>query len=334
MLMMKLLIIRFSSIGDVTQSLSIVSHVKRFYPEAEVHFLTRSDMQDLFKHNTQIFKVWTIDSTFSFLQLVNFFLNMRSQNFTHIYDAHNNLRSRLARLLIKKEFLLVNRINRWKRFLLLQFHINKFEKPLSGQRELLKPLKQWKMPFQFPVDLPKESLFHFTADELKQVQTKFQLPFEFIVLVPTAAYELKRWPIEHWSQLIEHNKDKKFVVLAGPNDHFAEPLKIHKNVTSLVGQTSLRESIVCVSLAKATIANDTGLMHISEQMSKPTIALMGPAPFGFPSRATTKILESDLACRPCSKHGQGPCVNPEFQACLRQITPNQVSYYLSQVLQA
>ena len=137
MLMMKLLVIRFSSIGDVTQSLSIVSHVKRFHPDAEIHFLTRTDMRDLFQQNTNVSKVWTIDSTFSIMQLARFFLSMRSQNFTHIYDAHNNLRSQLARCVIKKKFLLVNRIDRWKRFLLLRFHINKFEKPLSGQRELL-----------------------------------------------------------------------------------------------------------------------------------------------------------------------------------------------------
>jgi len=51
---------------------------------------------------------------------------------------------------------------------------------------------------------------------------------------------------------------------------------------------------------------------------------MGPAPFGFPSRETTKIMQLDLNCRPCSKHGQGPCVNEKYQRCLVDITPEQV----------
>jgi ADP-heptose:LPS heptosyltransferase len=73
------------------------------------------------------------------------------------------------------------------------------------------------------------------------------------------------------------------------------------------------------------IANDTGLLHVGEQLGHPTIALMGPAPFGFPSRTeTTKIMELHLNCRPCSKHGQGPCHNTHFQLCLVGITPEMV----------
>jgi ADP-heptose:LPS heptosyltransferase len=64
---------------------------------------------------------------------------------------------------------------------------------------------------------------------------------------------------------------------------------------------------------------------VGEQLGKPTVALMGPAPFGFPSRPSTKIMELNLSCRPCSKHGQGPCVNKIYHQCLVDITPDQVA---------
>jgi len=324
----KLLIIRFSSIGDVTQCLSIVSHIRRFHPQAEIHFLTRFDMEDIFKSVASVQKVWGIPRGLSFFELLRFCWSLRSEKFTHIYDAHNNLRSRLARTVITKDFLLINRIDRWKRFLLLQFHINKFEKPLSGQRELLNPLRKWDLPFQFPNDLPTTSLFQIESSRQNQVREKFNLPAQFVALVPTAAYELKRWPIGHWSELIRKNPDLHFVVLAGPLDTFTSELSVHKNVSNLTAKTTLQESLICLSLADVTIANDTGLMHISEQLARPTIALMGPAPFGYPSRPSTKILELDLSCRPCSKHGQGPCTNPDFQACLKNIEPTLVSQVL------
>ena len=66
-------------------------------------------------------------------------------------------------------------------------------------------------------------------------------------------------------------------------------------------------------------------LHVGEQLGKPSIALMGPAPFGFPSRPSTKIMELNLPCRPCSKHGQGPCVNQIYHQCLVDITPAQVA---------
>jgi ADP-heptose:LPS heptosyltransferase len=95
-------------------------------------------------------------------------------------------------------------------------------------------------------------------------------------------------------------------------------------VLNLSGQLSLQESTAAISLCRGLISNDTGLLHVGEQLGKKTIALMGPAPFGFPSRPSTRILELNLPCRPCSKHGQGPCVNEKFQRCLVDITPEQV----------
>ena len=116
-----------------------------------------------------------------------------------------------------------------------------------------------------------------------------------------------------------------FVVLAGPNDQFTKELNVNSNVINWTGTTSLRESAYVISRSLAVIANDTGLMHIAEQMGKPTIALMGPAPFGFPSRKTTTILERNLKCRPCSKHGQGPCVNSNYHECLASISADEVA---------
>jgi ADP-heptose:LPS heptosyltransferase len=102
---------------------------------------------------------------------------------------------------------------------------------------------------------------------------------------------------------------------------------------NLAGKTSLQVSSGVVALSRAVISNDTGLLHVAEQLGKRTIALMGPAPFGFPSRPTTKIMELNLSCRPCSKHGQGPCVNKEkFHKCLVDITPLQVAEQLRMIL--
>lgn len=127
-----------------------------------------------------------------------------------------------------------------------------------------------------------------------------------------------------------------FVVLGGPEDQFLKELEpiAPDRVICLAGQMDLLESARVVASSQALVANDTGLMHVAEQIGKPCVALMGPAPFGFPCRERTIVMELDLACRPCSKHGQGPCVNPEYQKCLRGIPPQDVVKQLRRVLHA
>lgn len=323
---MKILIIRFSSIGDLTQSLSLPSFIKSYVPEAEVHFVTRKDLSELVAHHPQVHKLWTLDRKEGFSGLCKLISQLRKENFTHIYDAHNNLRSLFIRTFVCASHKLVRPMMRWKRFLLLNFKINKFEMPFSGQRDLIKPLEKWGYTFKLP---PPPQLFLSN-----QIHMGIGLPSRYVVLAPSAAYELKRWPLDYWNELIQKNSELQFVVLAGPEDTFTEKLNHNKNVINLTGKTDLMQSALVLKNSVAAICNDTGLLHFAEQLAKPAIALMGPAPFGFPSREKTKILERNLSCRPCSKHGQGPCVNPEFQACLRSIGVDEVHQHLHKILSA
>ncbi len=328
---MKILIIRFSSIGDLTQALSIPSFIKSYVPQAEIHFVTRKDLSAIIDNHPQIDKTWTLDRGEGFFGLVKLIKSLNSENYTHLYDAHNNLRSFFIKTFVKAQCKLVRPMMRSKRFLLLQFHINLFEKPFSGQRDLLKPLEQWGLKYKLP-EAPQLFLNsthkQAAANMLNMIKQK-----DYIVLVPSAAYELKRWPLEYWDALIKKNPSRTFVILAGKNDQFTEKLSHHPNVINCTGKTELLTSAAIIENAKMTISNDTGLLHFSEQLGKPTIALMGPAPFGFPSRPTTTILERDLPCRPCSKHGQGPCTNPNFQECLRAISPDEVSAKMNAILE-
>lgn len=325
---MKILIIRFSSIGDLTQSLSIPGFIKSYVAQAEIHFVTREDLSEIVRHHPAIHKTWTLNRKEGFKALLKLIRELRKENFTHIYDAHNNLRSFFIRNLVPAQHKLVRPMMRLKRFMLLNFHINLFEKPFSGQRDLIKPLERWGMPFQLP---PTPQLF--LTSEKKQIAENLISKKNYICLVPSAAYELKRWPINYWDDLVKLNPDKNFVVLAGPQDHFTHSLDKNSNVINLTGKTDLLTSAAVIEKSLMTITNDTGLLHFSEQLGKPTIALMGPAPFGFPSRTKTVIFEKNLKCRPCSKHGQGPCTNSNYQDCLRSFSPTEVSQQMNRIME-
>ncbi|WP_413293483.1 glycosyltransferase family 9 protein [Bdellovibrio sp. HCB185ZH] len=334
----KFLIIRFSAFGDVVQTLSVPSAIAQAFPDAEIHWITRKDMAPLLRNHPHIHKVWEFDRKAGAFGLMKLVWSMRPVCFTHIYDAHNNSRSRIISLILRPFGFLglgpkfIRRsIRRWKRFLLFRFRINKFEQPFNGQRDLLEPLQKWGVSKFSP---PAPQIF-VSADVVEKARGILGDFVDTVSLAPSAAYFLKRWPKEYWAQLIQLMPEQKFVLLGGPEDSFIEDIHAvaPERVMNLAGKTSLQVSSAVVGLSRAVISNDTGLLHVAEQLGKRTIALMGPAPFGFPSRPTTKIMELDLYCRPCSKHGQGPCFNKEkFHKCLVDITPAQVAEQLRIIL--
>lgn len=323
----KILIIRFSSIGDVVQCLSIPAKLKERFPEAQIHWLTREDMRGLLAFHPQLHKIWSFDRKQKWPQLIRLAWRLRQEGFTHVYDAHNNTRSRLVSFILTKCFggplFLRRSVKRWKRFLLFRFRINQFEKPFSGQRDMIEPLTAWGIS----KNLPPAPQFFLNPDSLKKADELISDWAPFIALAPSAAYFLKRWPKEYFKELILSMPGQKFVCLGGPEDAFIQDIAdvAPERVLNLAGKCSLGASAAVIARSSLLIANDTGLMHMGEQLGKPVIALMGPAPFGFPSRTPqTTILELDLPCRPCSKHGQGPCKNSVHHRCMMEIKPSLV----------
>lgn len=338
---MKILIFRFSSLGDVLQTLSVAGRIGESWPEAEIHWATREEFAPLIARHPRIHKVWTLRKGAGLGDVLAMGRQLKNENFTHVYDAHNNLRTRILgwqlagclgwRRWLKGQRFLRRPIYRIRRFFLFRFHWNLFPQPFSGQRALLEPLRHWGLKLDAPA-VPQLFLDERSAHKAREV-----LPWrDFVALAPSAAFPLKRWPLEHWVELIRLNPETRFAVLGGPEDGFLSELvkAAPERVVNLAGALSFDESAQIVAMSQALISNDTGLMHVAEQIGKPCLALMGPAPFGFPSRPLTQIFQLDLSCRPCSKHGQGPCVNSEFHKCMRGIRPADVSSGLKQVLDA
>jgi ADP-heptose:LPS heptosyltransferase len=320
----KILILRFSSFGDVTQCLSVASKLSSHFKNSVIHWAVREDLSTLLQHHPSIQRIIALPRKSNFKELVRLAWQLRHENYTRIYDAHNSTRSWIISLVLgltTSAKILRKSQMRWKRILLFKFRWNLYQMPRSGQRDLIDPLKKWGIQNFLP-DTPQLFLLDSELEAVKKI-----LPSKkFVALAPSAAFELKRWPVDHWKELIGLDAEQNFVLLGGPDDHFLQEIQnvAPHRVLNLAGQTNLRQSACVVQLSELLISNDTGLLHTAEQLGHPAIALMGPAPFGFPSRSKTKILQLDLKCRPCSKHGQGPCVNPEFQKCLRGISVQSV----------
>ena len=332
----KILVIRFSSFGDILATASVVQALSNRFPEAEIHWLTRSDFAGVASLAPRLTRVWQVPSgrkhkglrarTQQWQNLRELVRELKGQNFTHVYDAHNTLRSNViswgVRKFIGQKFVQKSQY-RLRRFLLFRFRINRYPNPFTLQRALLEPLQNWGVSLEAP-PAPVLRIENTLQASVRQKIRFADREKPVVVLAPSASYVLKRWPVDRWKALVELRTDCNFVLLGGTEDLFLREI-------SAVAQMDYEESCAVVSLANVVISNDTGVMHAAEQLNKPCVALMGPAPFGVPCRKSTRILERDLVCRPCSKHGQGPCTNSTYQKCMVDITVKDVSLALGEI---
>jgi ADP-heptose:LPS heptosyltransferase len=99
------------------------------------------------------------------------------------------------------------------------------------------------------------------------------------------------------------------------------------------GKKSLTESIDIIAEAKAILGNDTSLGHAAEASGVPSAVLFGPTTerFGFaPWREESRAFSSDLGCRPCSRHGKTLCRYGDYR-CFEEISAAGVANFLAAV---
>ncbi len=322
---MKLLIIRFSSFGDMVQALFAVELVRSQFPQAEIHWVTRLDQAEWLKESGLVDRVWALDRRQGFRGLWKLSNELKDQSFTHIYDAHSNTRSHWLSFYLKSltwpwrrpQFVRRSK-ERFKRWLLFVWRVNRYSHwPYRGAWSYMEPLKVWGL--ELPDQAQETAVNPQPFSGLESLDSEAQGWIGgSVVLVPSANWELKRWPLERWQELVRDWPEQRFTVLAGPEDGFVEQIVAvaPDRVRSFAGRFSWVQSISALGQAKAVVSGDTGLLHMADFLGRPTVALLGPTAFGFPFRSTTKLQYLNLPCSPCTKDGRGRCKNKVHKQCL------------------
>lgn len=309
MLQKKALIIRFSSFGDIVQSAFVAQSLS--VQDLQVDLITKEEFRGAFKAGGFGFtNVVGFSKSSSFGNLWRLTGFAADQDYCLVYDAHNNQRSLLFKFLLclrspKFLFRFQTRSKfRFKRFLLFKLRINRFPKPFKGAESFLGPLGL------------------LVKDEVKKDNDSRR-----VLLAPSAAWDLKKWPEEKWIQLAKDLQPEfEVAFLGGPTDEFINSL--HRAVpgsVNLAGKLSWGQTISEIKKARALISGDTGVLHVADFFGTPAVALMGPSAFGFPTRQSSQVIFKDLPCQPCSKDGRGKCKIKDKKKCLTSIEVSEVS---------
>lgn len=189
-----------------------------------------------------------------------------------------------------------------------------------------------------PTDWPKPNL-HVPIEAAQEwCKTKgLDTGRTVVAFAPGAVGPSKRWPHAEYAKLGRElaSNGAYAWILGGPGEHdLAESIvrgigSDHaRNLTS----PDLRNAILALKLARATVSNDSGLVHVSAAIGTPTIGIFGPtspwhwAPLN-PLAATIETL-TDVPCRPCHK----PTCALGHHRCMNDIPASQVMSAVAKAL--
>jgi heptosyltransferase-2 len=150
----------------------------------------------------------------------------------------------------------------------------------------------------------------------------------FVALAPGSVWPTKRWP--EYPALARLIEGRVAIVGASADAPLASDILRVAGARGIdgTGRLSLLASAELIRRASALVTNDSAPLHLASAMGTPTVAIFGPTvpEFGFgPLAPGSRVLgRTELACRPCDRHGPMRCPLGHWR-CMREITPRQVA---------
>ncbi|MBK9256543.1 MAG: glycosyltransferase family 9 protein [Saprospiraceae bacterium] len=308
--MKKVLIIRFSSIGDIVLTSPVVRCVKLQW-DAEIHFLVKPAFVAAVHQNPNIDRLHLLHEN-----LDETIENLKKENFDLILDLQKNLKSFRIRKSLGTKSITFNKLNIYK-WMFVNLKVNKMPKKHLVDRyfESLSSLG---------IKNDDAGLDYFISQE-DELDAMSQIRgIQYDVLVLGANYFTKRIPKEKCEDIIRQSKRK--IVLLGGSDvaDIAKELALTFPAETLnfTGKIGINVSAGIIKHAHRVVTSDTGLMHIAAAYQKEIIVVWGNThpDFGmypyFGARNNKKHIDfqvEDLPCRPCSKLGFSSCPNEHFK---------------------
>ncbi len=322
----KILVIRFSSIGDIVLTTPVLRGIKAKYPNAQLHVVTKPSMASLLHANPNVDKIITLNNS-----LLTTISELRSQQYDVIIDLHNNLRTAIIKLLlvgVKSFSFDKQNINKW---FMVKFK-HKKNIPHVVQRYL-------KCAANIGVEDDGLGLDFYIEDHNNLNLSAHLLPTHYIALVIGAKFKTKQLPLPKLIELC-NTIHQPIVVIGGKEDialalQLLAALPVNKPIHNTCGKYNLQQSASLLQQAQTVITHDTGMMHIASAFNKKIISLWGnttPA-IGFspylPANAPKAIVveNNNLSCRPCSKIGFMQCPQQHFN-CMNALNIVEVTQYL------
>jgi len=323
----EILVIRFSSLGDVILASAPVLNLKIAFSQSRIAFLTKDRHASIAARIQGVDSVLTLSNSPGMSDIFKLIAELEKQDFDIIVDLQGNFRSFLVRTLVTaghkvvyaKERIARQRIVDLKDFSSSTHTIDKYNECLY-QLGVIPATKR-----------PVLTTNHDSRKSPHQVQ---------IVIAPEASFSNKEWPIERFvSAAVELHQqfDAKIIWAATSKQKTGThlPEKIESNYLTHLIDCPIDRLADIIRNSDLCLANDSGIAHLSSAVGTPVVVIFGPThpALGFaPSGLFDKVVQVDEYCRPCSLHGDKPCFR-EQRFCFTRIAGETVVSEASRLIE-
>lgn len=321
---LKLLIIRFSSFGDVILTTPVLAAIKAEHPHAVIDFLVMDKFADAIDGNPHIDNLLLFEKKRGrgIFNIFRFALKLRRNNYTQVIDLHGKVRSILLSYFIGAPVHRYRKRRLWKtvgvKLRLIRYHVDDtiVNNYFTAVRHLGIPVGSEKLRFDY------------TPEDAAAVESHS----DFVVFAPGAANLTKKWLQEHFARLGEMLQEK-IIIVGGPEDIEAGDAicrRIGPKCLNLAGKLTLKQSGALIARAKYIVCNDSGPFHIARGVGAKAFVFFGPTdPDMFSYDHNAVLIYAALSCSPCSLHGSHRCPLGHFN-CMRTLTPEKVMQIITE----
>jgi lipopolysaccharide heptosyltransferase II len=348
--MNSILVIRLSSLGDVILSTGLVRQLRRTYPNAVIDVAVNHQYAEVWNNNPHVRTVWPITFSNSSADVDAVKLSMHESlngdRYDLVVDLQNNIRSAMLRRGLYTRVRKVRK-HRLEKLMLVYAKI-KPRKTTPIVERYRKTVEH--LPLAFDVEGPElwlreeaEQGYYtpgVTSGRAPYSQHVHAEPAKLTIgLAPGAKHFTKRWPVEKWIELCDSLRERGYVPVLLGGTHDVEnnnqiEIGCSHSIVRADGASTLQQTICAVNECTVVVSNDSAVMHVAAARRVPVVAIFGSsvrelgfAPVGLPSR----IVEHNVACRPCSHIGRSSCPKQHFQ-CMNGINVAEVIQAIQELL--
>ena len=335
----KILILKFSALGDVIHTLPIAATIRESKPDSFIAWVVEERFQELLRGNPHInevipirTKVWRKNwNSTSLGEIISTIKILRQRKFDLVLDLHGLIKSGvIARLSGSKSLIGFHKKNCKEK--LNSFFTNKKAPYIKDElhivdRNLLllkTALGTVKEKKDFPLNIPEQSRANI-KNYFEQNQDLKNRPI--IGVNPGAGFESKQWELARFAKLADRiSLELGYTIMLtwGPGEEFkVEQISAFMKQKSWIApQTSISESITLYKRMALLVSCDSGPLHLAAAVGTPTVSIFGPT---NPSRNSAygkdhKTVYKILSCSFCWKK-TCPLGTRE---CMQQVTADEV----------
>jgi lipopolysaccharide heptosyltransferase II len=332
----KILVIKPSSLGDVVHALPTVARIRSKFPDASISWLINEELSPLLAGCPLINERIEFKRR-QYAQLPSLLSRLRDARFDLVVDLQGLFRSGLMTWATGAP----RRIGRSDAREGARFAYTEIVPVPDSQMPGTIPQRVGG-PSPVPANIHAVERYLLIADYLQCPTQPLSFPLgrdnaavravdALLATAPPsgliAVNPSARWPTKLWGDANFHalltQLPRDRIVLTGSGSEAAAIAAIAGGCLNLAGRTNLMELVELLRRCAVLVTGDSGPMHLAAAVGTPVVAIFGstdPVLTG-PYGSGHVVLRADVPCSPCLSPR---CTNPVTMECMKRVTVEQV----------